>query len=147
MCGLAGIFPRRQWSAARLHEVTERMSAAIAHRGPDDSGIWVDAAVGIALGFRRLAIVDLSPLGHQPMQSAGGRFTMIFNGEVYNYRALRRELEGFGCRFRGHSDTEIILAAFEQWGIEAAGRRLIGMLAYAALEGGRRQRTLVGFRL
>jgi asparagine synthase (glutamine-hydrolysing) len=147
MCGLAGIFTRRQWSAARLHEIAERMSAAIAHRGPDDSGIWVDAAAGIALGFRRLAIVDLSPLGHQPMQSAGGRFTMIFNGEVYNYRALRHELEGFGCRFRGHSDTEIILAAFEQWGIEAALRRFIGMFAIAVWDHRRRELSLIRDRL
>ena len=147
MCGLAGIFTRREWTAARLHEVTGRMCAAIAHRGPDDSGIWVDAAAGITLGFRRLAIVDLSPLGHQPMQSASGRFTMIFNGEVYNYRALRKQLEGIGHRFRGHSDTEIILAAFEQWGIEAAVRRFIGMFAIAVWDDRRRELSLIRDRL
>src|SRR5689334_10645798 len=147
MCGLTGIFTRRQWSAAHLHEVTERMSAAIAHRGPDDSGIWVDAEAGVALGFRRLSIVDLSPLGHQPMQSASRRFTMIFNGEVYNHPALRRELEAFGCRFRGHSDTEVILAAFEQWGIEPAVRRFVGMFAIAVWDNRRRELSLIRDRL
>src|SRR5256714_10609187 len=147
MCGLAGIFARRPWSAARLHELTERMSAAIAHRGPDDSGIWTDAAAGVALGFRRLAIVDLSPLGHQPMASASGRLTMIFNGEVYNYAALRRELEQLGCRFRGQSDTEVILAAFEQWGIEASLRRFIGMFAIAVWDDRRRELSLIRDRL
>src|SRR5690242_7644922 len=146
MCGLTGIFTRRQWSAAHLHEVTERMSAAIAHRGPDDSGIWVDAEAGVALGFRRLSIVDLSPLGHQPMQSASRRFTMIFNGEVYNHPALRRELEAFG-RFRGHSDTEVILAAFEQWGIEPAVRRFVGMFAIAVWDNRRRELSLIRDRL
>jgi len=130
-----------------LHEVTERMSAAIAHRGPDDSGIWVDAEAGVALGFRRLSIVDLSPLGHQPMQSASRRFTMIFNGEVYNHPALRRELEAFGCRFRGHSDTEVILAAFEQWGIEPAVRRFVGMFAIAVWDNRRRELSLIRDRL
>lgn len=147
MCGLAGIFTRRQWTAARLREVTERMSGAIAHRGPDDSGVWVNAADGIALGFRRLAIVDLSPLGHQPMRSVSGRFRMIFNGEVYNYPALRHELEGLGYRFRGHSDTEIILAAFEHWGIEAAVRRFVGMFAIAVWDNRLRQLSLMRDRL
>src|SRR5437588_10384789 len=124
MCGVTGFITSSQnASGERLHAIVLGMADALQHRGPDDSGTWVDAAAGLALGFRRLAIVDLSPLGHQPMRSASGRFTMIFNGEVYNYRALRHELEGFGCRFRGHSDTEIILAAFEQWGIQAALRR------------------------
>jgi asparagine synthase (glutamine-hydrolysing) len=141
------MFTRWQWSAERLHEVTERMSGAIAHRGPDDSGVWVDAEAGIALGFRRLSIVDLSPLGHQPMQSASRRFTMIFNGEVYNHRALRHELERFGRRYRGHSDTEVILASFEQWGIEAAARRFIGMFAIAVWDNHRRELSLIRDRL
>ena len=147
MCGLAGIFTKKHWSAERLEAVTARMSDAIAHRGPDDNGVWVDGAAGIALGFRRLAIVDLSPLGHQPMESANRRFVMTFNGEVYNHNLLRRELEALGCRFRGHSDTEVILAAFEQWGIEASVRRFIGMFAIAVWDQRRRELSLIRDRL
>jgi len=82
MCGLAGVFAGGKWSSEELHSICSRMTRAIVHRGPDDSGIWVNAAVGVALGFRRLAIVDLSARGHQPMPSASGRFILIFNGEV-----------------------------------------------------------------
>src|ERR1700693_2352221 len=147
MCGLAGMFASGRWNAEALHRIALRMSGAIAHRGPDDNGVWVDATVGIALGFRRLAIVDLSAQGHQPMRSAGGRYIIIFNGEVYNHRALRRELESSGCTFRGHSDTEVILAAFEQWGIERAVRRFIGMFAIAVWDASRRELSLILDRL
>src|SRR5512143_3491454 len=98
--------------------IARAMTLPIAHRGPDDEGLWVDASAGVALGFRRLAIIDLSESGHQPMQSPGGRFTLVFNGEVYNHGELRTELLRAGCSFRGRSDTETILAAFERWGIE-----------------------------
>ena len=124
-----------------------RMTDAIAHRGPDDNGVWVDAPAGIALGFRRLAIVDLSANGHQPMRSASGRLVIIFNGEVFNHQDLRRELASSGCSFRGHSDTEVILAAFEQWGIERAVRRFIGMFAIAVWDTGRRELSLIRDRL
>ncbi len=107
------------------------MIAPILHRGPDDHGVWTEGSAGVALGFRRLAILDLSALGHQPMRSASGRFTIIFNGEVYNHAELRRELEAAGHRFRGHSDTETMLAAYEQWGVQRATRRFIGMFAIA----------------
>lgn len=147
MCGLAGLFARRNWSSDELHAITSRMSAAIVHRGPDDSGIWADASAGVALGFRRLAIVDLSELGHQPMPSSSGRFILVFNGEVYNHRALRRELESMGCAFRGHSDTEVILAAFERWGIEQSVRRFIGMFAIAVWDLERRELSLIRDRL
>jgi asparagine synthase (glutamine-hydrolysing) len=123
------------------------MSGAIAHRGPDDDGVWVDATAGIALGFRRLAIVDLSAQGHQPMRSASGRYIIIFNGEVYNHRSLRRELESGGRSFRGHSDTEVILAAFDQWGIERAVRRFIGMFAIAVWDASRKELSLIRDRL
>ncbi|HJU65712.1 MAG TPA: hypothetical protein VJ596_08550, partial [Gemmatimonadaceae bacterium] len=114
MCGITGILTRGR-DADDLACLVTRMASAIIHRGPDDSGSWVDAEHGVALGFRRLSIIDLSELGHQPMRSASGRFTIIFNGEVFNHLELRHELERMGCTFRGHSDTEVLLAAFEQW--------------------------------
>ena len=106
------------------------MTGALRHRGPDDEGFWVDAEAAVALGHRRLSIIDLSPLGAQPMRSASGRFTLTFNGEVYNFRALRAELAALGARFRGGSDTEVLLAAIEEWGVIRALERCRGMLAF-----------------
>ena len=131
MCGLAGYFASRTETAAAHQVAVGRMIGPITHRGPDDSGTWVDAECGVALGFRRLAIIDLSARGHQPMPSASGRFMMVFNGEVYNFGDLRRELEGSGAVFLGHSDSEVMLAAFEQWGVEPALKRFVGMFAIA----------------
>ena len=147
MCGLAGLFTSRNLSPDEMTSIVSRMGNTITHRGPDDSGIWVEPRSGIALGFRRLAIVDLSAEGHQPMPSRSGRFTLIFNGEVYNHSALRKELESRGCSFRGHSDTEVILAAFEEWGIETAVRRFIGMFAMAVWDARERELTLIRDRL
>ncbi len=140
MCGLAGILTADGSSEDVLRARTRRMTDAIRHRGPDDEGAWIDAEHGLALGFRRLAILDLSPRGHQPMQSPSGRFTLAFNGEVYNFRALRAELERAGREFRGGSDTEVLVNGFERWGIEATIRRANGMFAIAAWD--RDQRTL-----
>lgn len=132
MCGIAGFLtPGRGHSAQQLRALAISMAKAIAHRGPDDGGAWVDPAFGIALGHRRLSILDLSPLGHQPMHSADERYVIAFNGEIYNYRALRDELGSLGHRFRGHSDTEILLAALCQWGFAATLPRLNGMFAIA----------------
>jgi asparagine synthase (glutamine-hydrolysing) len=147
MCGVAGFFRTSNAGADEMRAIASRMADAISHRGPDDSGIWVDSAAGIALGFRRLAIVDLSAHGHQPMRSASGRYMIIFNGEVYNHRQLRHELESRGCTFRGSSDTEVILAAFDQWGIECAVRRFIGMFAIAVWDVNRRRLCLIRDRL
>src|SRR6266550_5139659 len=147
MCGVAGIFWTGNRGTDDLRGITQRMSDAIAHRGPDDSGVWVDVAAGVGLGFRRLAIVDLSAHGHQPMLSASGRYTIIFNGEVFNHRLLRRELELKGYRFCGHSDTEVILAAFEEWGIQSAVQRFIGMFAIAVWDSTRRELSLIRDRL
>jgi len=147
MCGLAGFFWKRDRGPEEFGGIASRMADAIVHRGPDDSGVWVDSAAGIALAFRRLAIVDLSTHGHQPMRSASGRYVMIFNGEVYNHRSLRRELESSGYSFRGHSDTEVILAAFDEWGIEPAVGRFIGMFAIAVWDASRRMLSLIRDRV
>src|SRR5690348_16101769 len=115
VCGIAG-FLGGDLSAERSLQELAAMAAALRHRGPDDEGFWLDAGAGVALCHRRLSIIDLSPLGAQPMGSASGRFIISFNGEIYNFRALRAELAEHGARFRGASDTEVLLAAIEQWG-------------------------------
>jgi asparagine synthase (glutamine-hydrolysing) len=127
-------------NAETLQAINRCMTAAIVHRGPDDEGVWVDPEAGVALGHRRLSILDLSPEGHQPMHSASGAFVIVFNGEIYNFRDIRAELESRGHRFRGHSDTEIMLAAFEQWGVRSAVEKFNGMFSFAAWD--RRDRTL-----
>jgi asparagine synthase (glutamine-hydrolysing) len=147
MCGFAGILTTAGYPGDVLAEHAGRMSGRIAHRGPDDSGVWVDEQAGVAFGFRRLAIIDLSPNGHQPMRSPSGRFVIVFNGEIYNFADLRRELEACGHGFRGSSDTEVILAAFEQWGIHEAVCRFVGMFAIAAWDTHRRELSLVRDRL
>ena len=109
MCGIAGVW-RRRGRDAQL--TAQRMTLRLAHRGPDDSGVWHDPVTGVALGFRRLAIIDVSPAGHQPMHSASGRYTIVYNGEVYNFASIRAELQesGNAPSWRGHSDTEVMLA-------------------------------------
>ena len=107
------------------------MAAALEHRGPDDSGLWVDAADGVALGHRRLSVVGLGPTGHQPMVSAAGRFVLNYNGEIYNYPALRRRLESVGVAVGGGSDTEVLLGAIERWGLDDALDACEGMFALA----------------
>ena len=118
------------------------MTAALVHRGPDGDGQWSDTDAGVAFGHRRLAIIDLSPHGAQPMVSAGGRFVLTYNGEIYNYRELRADLEGAGLApaWRGHSDTEVLLAAIEAWGLERALEKAEGQMAFALWD--RETRTL-----
>ena len=118
MCGIAGLIA---WKSGAVDpSLVAGMGESIAHRGPDDDGVWVDGAVGFA--FRRLAILDLSPSGHQPMASDDGQLVLVFNGEIYNYRELRAELEGLGHRFRSTSDTEVLLRAYQQWGTDCVSR-------------------------
>src|SRR5256885_2728143 len=131
MCGFAGLITLRAHLEHELLGLVQGMTAPITHRGPDDAGAWVDAENGVALGFRRLAIIDLSPNGHQPMRSRSGRYVIVFNGEIYNHEALRHALRAIGHQFRGTSDTEVALAAFEEWGIAASLARFVGMFAMA----------------
>lgn len=132
MCGFAGVIGVNI-DEAGLEALASGMALRIKHRGPDDAGVWVDQNSGVALGHRRLAIVDLSPAGHQPMMSATGRFVIAFNGEIYNHNDMRTSLESVGVSpaWRGRSDTETLLASFEHWGVQTTLERAVGMFAFA----------------
>ncbi|MEY2478826.1 MAG: hypothetical protein QOG87_4141, partial [Actinomycetota bacterium] len=133
MCGIAGVLDTQaSTSADELERVASHMASTLAHRGPDAAGTWVDVAAGIGLGFRRLAVLDLSETGAQPMVSASGRWVVVFNGEIYNHRQLRTELAAVGVSFRGSSDTEVLVAAIDRWGVREALDRCNGMFALAA---------------
>jgi asparagine synthase (glutamine-hydrolysing) len=144
MCGFAGIIDLdHRTSEQGIRAIVARMANTLRHRGPDDAGTWVDIAAGVALGHRRLSILDLSPAGHQPMVSASGRHVIVFNGEIYNSPQLRHELDQVtlgSLSFRGHSDTEVMLAAFEHWGVQRAISRMNGMFAFALWD--RQERVL-----
>lgn len=146
MCGIAGYLSPgrlRGEPEEQARAMLARMARAIAHRGPDDSGLWTSMQDGVGLGHRRLSVVDLSAAGHQPMASAGGRFVVVYNGEIYNHMALRSELarQGRAPRWRGHSDTETLAAGFEAWGVRGTLQRARGMFALAVWD--RELRTLV----
>lgn len=147
MCGLAGLVTEASKSEKYLESLVRDMAGTLQHRGPDDEGCFADADAGVALGFRRLAILDLSAAGHQPMRSESGRYIIAFNGEVYNFRELRRELSTGGARFRSESDTEVILAAFERWGIRESLNRFVGMFAFAVWDNRSRTLTLARDRM
>ncbi len=132
MCGITGFWDTTgDLSNDRLQDISRAMTDTLLHRGPDDGGVWSDQQIGLSLGHRRLAIVDLSPQGHQPMMSAEGRYVIVFNGEIYNFLELQRELKSLGHQFRGHSDTEVMLAAIRQWGLDRSLQRFNGMFAFA----------------
>lgn len=141
MCGIAGFVEcGGNWEEKRLEEQVGRMTSCLRHRGPDSGGFWVNPTSGIALGHRRLAVIDLSPAGHQPMQSADGRYVVTYNGEIYNFREIRRELAALGHSFAGSSDTEVMLAAFREWGVESVLAKFVGMFAFGVWD--RKARTL-----
>lgn len=148
MCGITGFIDfKRRFDRDLMLGTVKEMTDTIVHRGPDDEGFWADEKSGVVLGFRRLAILDLSPTGSQPMASADGRFVVVFNGEIYNFLELREELEKAGHTFRGHSDTEVMLAAFVEWGIEPTVKKLNGMFAFALWDSLNRELYLVRDRI
>jgi asparagine synthase (glutamine-hydrolysing) len=131
MCGIAGIISKEPLSLDDRQATITQMVAALQHRGPDDEGYWTDPGGRVAFGHCRLAIIDLTPEGHQPRLSHDGRYALAFNGEIYNYLELREELEHAGVPFRGHSDTEVLLEAMARWGVDRTLPRLVGMFAVA----------------
>lgn len=148
MCGIAGVYDvSGTTSADRLYATVNAMSDAVRHRGPDHSGRWIDERAGIAMGQERLAIRDLSPLGHQPMTSSCGRYVITYNGEVYSQREIVQELGTRAGMLKGSSDTEVILEACAAWGVERALQRLIGMFAFALFDKQERTLTLARDRL
>ena len=147
MCGIAGILTSRDRDADSLRRAVTGMMDSLRHRGPDADGQFTDAGAGVALGHRRLSIVDLSPMGAQPMRSQSGRFCLVLNGEIYNHLELRGALQAHGASFRGHSDTEVLLLAIEQWGLTQALTRAAGMFALALWDAGERKLSLARDRV
>jgi asparagine synthase (glutamine-hydrolysing) len=148
VCGLIGFLRPAGLDASKAARIVRSMSEALRHRGPDDMGVWLDAGPGIALGHRRLAVLDLTPAGHQPMLSQSSRYVLSYNGEIYNHLAMRADLEASETlNWRGHSDTETLLAGFDRWGIEATLRRSVGMFAFALWDRDTRTLTLARDRL
>jgi asparagine synthase (glutamine-hydrolysing) len=148
MCGIAGFINHKQrFGPDELGAIAARMADRLTHRGPDDHGVWADAAACVVLGHTRLAIIDLSAAGAQPMVSNCGRFVLSYNGEVFNAPELRAALEAKGRVFRGHSDTEVMVEGFAVWGVQATVERLIGMFAFAAFDRSTRTLTLGRDRL
>ncbi|MCI5180295.1 MAG: asparagine synthase (glutamine-hydrolyzing) [Candidatus Electrothrix sp. AW3_4] len=155
MCGLTGFLSKTWFEQEQTDALLTRMLDSIAHRGPDDSGIWSDTTAGIFLGHRRLAVVDISPAGHQPMSSRCGRYVIVFNGEIYNHLALRKKLvqqykhqqQKQQRQWQGHSDTETLLACFAAWGVQQSLQDVEGMFALAVWDRQKRQLTLARDRM
>lgn len=149
MCGLAGFVRAGGFADASAPGLIDAMADSLAHRGPDDRGTWIDAEVGVAIGHRRLSIIDLSAAAHQPMIGEGGRYVLAFNGEIYNHLAVREELErtSKAPRWRGHSDTETLLAGVNAWGMKETLRRIEGMFAILVWDRAERQLSLARDRM
>ncbi|OKH87124.1 asparagine synthase (glutamine-hydrolyzing) [Thalassospira sp. TSL5-1] len=147
MCGITGLWTPKQTGQRDNTAIVTAMNAALLHRGPDGGDIWVDDVTGIALGQRRLAIIDLSDAGKQPMPSADGRYVMVYNGEIYNAEDLRAKLARHNIAWRGHSDSEVILEAFAHWGVTETLKLLIGMFAIVLWDKERRRMVMVRDRL
>ena len=147
MCGIAGFLTPRRLARPALEAAVAAMTESLRHRGPDDGGLWSDADAGIALGHRRLSIIDVSAAGHQPMVTADGRLVVTFNGEIYNYRDLAQQLRQAGVTLRSRSDTEVLLQGFAHWGVEETLRQCEGMFAFAVWDRERRELTLGRDRL
>ena len=148
MCGIAGfIYRERRPDTGELTDIVNAMAARLHHRGPDAGGAWTDAETGVGLGHRRLSIIDLSTAGAQPMQSASGRYVIVYNGEIYGTSTIRKELVAAGYPFAGHSDTEILLAAIERWGLTRALDRVHGMFALAVWDREKKQLSLARDRV
>lgn len=132
MCGFVGFWNPRDFNPDEARSLIKRMTDTIIHRGPDDEGYYIDNDAALALGFRRLSIIDLSAAGHQPMHSHCGRYVIVFNGEIYNHKELRKELEqsGYRIEWRGHSDTETLITCLAEWGLEKTLTKLNGMFAF-----------------
>ena len=132
MCGIVGCWQPSGSRAREALEVTlRRMAATVAHRGPDAEGFWIDSDAGFGLGHRRLSVIDPTDAGGQPMVSQNQRFVVSYNGEIYNFLELRKELEDGGCLFRGGSDTEVLVEGFGAWGVESTLTKINGMFALA----------------
>ena len=149
MCGIAGFVGGKWSSEAGAERTLAAMAASIRHRGPDHRAVWLDREAQVGLAHDRLAIIDVSPAGNQPMHSASGRYVIVYNGEIYNHGDIRDELSaaGHGCNWKGHSDTETLLAAIEAWGIRGALDRSTGMFAFALWDRSDRALTLARDRV
>ena len=148
MCGIVGFLQPKPAALSDPRQIIARMTSTLRHRGPDHQGVWLDDAGILALGHRRLSILDLSAAGHQPMLSASRRFVIAFNGEIYNHTDLRATLDAeHSGAWRGSSDTETLLAAIERWGVKAALERSVGMFAFALWDMKTRTLTLARDRM
>lgn len=148
MCGIAGfVDARKEFSNETLTRTAAAMAAQLRHRGPDDAGVWSDETAGVALAHRRLAVLDLTPAGHQPMMSTCGRLVLSYNGEIYNHAELRDELSARGRCFRGHSDTEVLVEACAEWGLGVTLKKIVGMFAFALWDRETRTLSLVRDRI